>query len=102
MQEEYLRAIFLLADVPITGLWRLANQYDAGLTQIKPWWLVSTSIGMIVVGWRKRVISIDWAASRVRRIITSHETTKEETYVHAWSYAHAVEYVKELHQPDPT
>lgn len=102
MPEEYMRAIFLLANVNIIACWKLANGYIAEHTELRPWWLVQTSIGMITIGWRKRVINIDWSDTPIRRIITEHEVTKENHYVHAYGYARAVEYIKELHEPNPT
>jgi hypothetical protein len=61
-----------------------------------PWWLVKTPAGMIEIGWRKRVISIDWTDTNVRTTITSDDVTKSTTMVHAWSIEKALEYLKAL------
>jgi hypothetical protein len=61
-----------------------------------PWWLVKTPWGFIEIGWRKRVISIDWSGTPLRMIITQDDVTKSETMVHAWTEEKCVEYLTEL------
>src|SRR6266478_5683517 len=99
MDKEKMKALFELAGVKVLSFWELKNQYwpgDVNHFQIRkefPWWLVLTPFGLIQVGWRKRVISIDWASTDVRTILTEDVVTKEETYVHAWGYFKAAEYL---------
>jgi len=59
-----------------------------------PWWLVKTKHGLIEIGWRKRVISIDWSDTPIRKHVTKDDVTKDLTSVHAWSLEKAVEYLK--------
>ena len=64
-----------------------------------PWFIVTTKIGRIKIGWRKRVIHIDWSDT----IISgdgetlfpeeSKKTTVGDKYIHAWSYEKAKEYI---------
>ena len=61
-----------------------------------PWWLVRTSRGLIKIGWRKRVINIDWSDTNLRVIVTPDDVTKSVVMVHAWSEEKAVEYLKAL------
>lgn len=61
-----------------------------------PWWLVKTKFGLIEVGWRKRVIQIDWRDTGLRCVVTADEVTKDEHLVHAWNRAKAVKYLDEL------
>jgi hypothetical protein len=93
MTEQHARAIFLLADLSVEAMYELPDGYirERG----SPWWLVQTPYGLIKIGWRKRVIDIDWSGTSVRAIVTEHSVTKEDTMVHAWSYARAVEYLAE-------
>ena len=58
-----------------------------------PWFLVTTKIGVIKIGWRKRVINIDWSETEVRKIISDDDVTKDETMIHAWAYEKAAEYL---------
>lgn len=104
MNEEKLRAIFVLAEIPILRVWALVDGY--GYSPSDPryfttlptqvWWLVKTPLGLIEVGWRKRVIQIDWSESDVRCDVTSDDVTKSDSMVHAWSEAKAIEYLKTL------
>lgn len=102
MNEEKCRALFLLSEIECTRFYRLCNEYwpdvdeYAKLRKDSPWWLVETPFGLIKIGWRKRVISIDWEAIKFRGIITEDDVTKTDTMVHAWSYVKAIEYLINL------
>lgn len=79
-----------------------------------PWWLVKTKWGLIKMGWRKRVMNIEWTDTPYRageskfwddRPIDSEfvgskfikdEVTQGPTNVHAWSYGKAVDYLTHL------
>jgi hypothetical protein len=66
----------------------------------RPWFIVTTPAGPITIGWRKRVISIDWSESDI--IATADElfplddVTKSKHLIHAWEYEKAREYVAKL------
>ncbi len=100
MSEEQAKAIFLLAGIIVTRCHQIENGYwpYAYVEERKrsPWWLVETNIGVIIIGWRKRVISIDWTSVAVRVVVTEDDVTKDESRVHAYSYAKAVEYLSKL------
>lgn len=100
MNEQQARALFLLAGIEVSKMHRLENQYwpESYVLERKnsPWWLAMTLAGPVTIGWRKRVISIDWEDTPVRVIVTSDDVTKDLTYVHAYSYAKAVEYLTAL------
>ena len=100
MQEEQVRAIFTLAGIEITGLEKIENEYwpEAYTEQreANPWWNVMTPVGTIKLGWRKRVLNIDWTDTSVRAIVTKDSVTKDETHVHAWSMGKAVNYLTEV------
>ena len=104
MKEENMKALFLLSGLEIEKSYKLANEYCSDWDDM-PWWLVKTEYGMIRIGWRKRVINIDWSDTDYRSgeskfwdgreidVLTSDNVTKSETNVHAWGYAKAVEYL---------
>lgn len=102
MTEQQVRAIFLLAGIEVTGAYKTENGYWPShpnydeMRRKEPWWLVKTAAGLVHIGWRKRVISIDWSDTTIRQEITKDDVTKSETLVHAWTYAKAVEYMSHL------
>lgn len=63
----------------------------------RPWFQVTTRIGVIRIGWRKRVILIDWIASAVtakaEELFPDEDVTKDGRMIHAWSYDKAREYL---------
>lgn len=66
-----------------------------------PWLIVTCAgLGRIKIGWRKRVINIDWSDSTVKwtgdELFPKEETTKGDNYIHAWGYDKAKEYIKVL------
>ncbi len=106
--EQEARSIFTLAGIEVLNVWEVANQYwpNAYVEERKesPWFLVKTKYGLIMMGWRKRVLAIDWIDTEIRKIVTEDDVTKDETMVHAYSVESAVTYLRELakDQPCPT
>jgi len=113
MKIEKVKALFLLAGFKVQSTYKLENQYwpeaYTELRQENPWWLVKTEYGLVKIGWRKRVISIDWSDTLYQAkivddsdshwpdSITTDEVTRSETLVHAWNYLKALEYLMSLH-----
>lgn len=68
----------------------------------KPWFRVTSSIGHVVIGWRKSVISIDWKDTIIKKrgdeISKDKSVTYFDTGTHAWGGNKAVEYILELHR----
>jgi hypothetical protein len=96
MNEEQAKSIFISAGFEVLKLYELTNQYWGKNDVVGPWWLVKTPIGFIRIGWRKRVIEIDWSDTGIRKIITESDVTKDETMVHAYTVPLAVEYLQLL------
>jgi len=65
-----------------------------------PWFVVTTSKGRIKIGWRKRVICIDWSdsiiAEKAEELFPSEDVTKYDKLIHAWGIEKAQEYVNKL------
>jgi hypothetical protein len=115
MTEDKVRAIFLLANIPVQNLVKIENEYWQpnpefnGIRHSSPWWLVAVQYGFIKIGWRKRVINIDWSATPLRidrnsipayefhkRPITTDEVTEWDSGIHAEGYHKAIEYLTEM------
>ncbi len=108
MKQVEVAGLFALAGVPVLNMWRLPNQYlppsdeeddrhilqEAVYRHRRPWWLVKTKFGLVEIGWRKRVIQIDWSDTALRVIVTTDDVTREENYVHAYSVEKALEYLR--------
>jgi len=65
-----------------------------------PWFIVTTSKGRIKIGWRKRVIQIDWSDSLIKEesemMFPNEDVTKFDKVIHAWGYDKAKEYLNLL------
>ena len=62
-----------------------------------PWFVVTTKVGRIKIGWRKSVISIDWSETRNTKtsdeLFKDEEVTMGERYIHAYGIKNAERYV---------
>jgi hypothetical protein len=62
-----------------------------------PWYVVTTRLGRIKIGWRKSVINIDWAETQgtktSKELFESEDVTKDTRGIHAWGYEKARAYV---------
>lgn len=67
---------------------------------LSPWLKVTTSIGHIRIGWRKRVIEMDWSETVVKEsaddLFPDENVTKDDKFIHADSYEKATEYIAKL------
>ncbi len=95
ISELEVIALFQLAAIPIAKCWSTKNLYwNSG--NAHPWWLVKTGRGIVRVGWRKRVLEIDWSDTDVRCVVTDDQVTKGDDHVHAWKIDDAVRYLIRL------
>jgi hypothetical protein len=81
----------------------IPNEYNSD--SLKPWFLVTTTKGVIKIGWRKRVIEIEWETDLNRKsamdLFPEEEVTRSSNfdrphYIHAWGYDKAKEYIKKI------
>lgn len=87
----------------VAMLWNeVPNEYGSRSYRGK-WYKVTTDMGILRIGWRKRVIEVvfpDWV--QVGTLFAKEDTTKDKSLIHAWGYDKLVEYlkaVKEARQP---
>ncbi len=95
---DTFKGILLIAGFESKKCIELANQYWPATYLLKraqdPWWMIETQYGYITIGWRKRVISIEWDFADC--IVTEDDVTKATNYVHAYKEEKAIEYLKNL------
>lgn len=96
-----LRKVFEDAGLIPIYMREIQNQYwSPGTAPHDPWFLVTTFFGIIKIGWRKRVINIDYADTEVAdpadKLFPNEDVTKDGCLIHAWSYEKATEYVRLL------
>ena len=92
------RMMFTLAGLAPIYVREIDNKYcGPKCCPHRVWLLVTTRIGVIEVGWRKRVMVIDWSASDVTKtaaeLFAGEDVTKGDRMIHAWSYEKATEYL---------
>jgi hypothetical protein len=106
-EEKSFREIFIKAGFENVRLTALSNEY-CDCDHCAPWFNVETEFGVIKIGWRKRVINIDWSQILTARaevglkkidflsLFKDEDVTKEPDYIHAWGWEKAQEYLGRL------
>lgn len=108
IQDGYLELRTIVDDTPLRGapMRLVPNQYwpDARGHDypVDPWAIVDTEFGEIRIGWRKRVIHIDWnrapglASVHGKQIVAEPKVTHDTTMVHCWGTEEAVVALRKL------
>lgn len=101
MFEDEIKELENLFDGKAIYTKQIENKYsDPGSLKFRKWLEVTTRKGIIVIGWRKRVINIDWSRSDIKN--TAHDlfpdenVTKGDYYIHARGINKAKEYIDVL------
>lgn len=93
--EKSIRALFVGRAIYVE---KISNDYSPD--SVFPWYVVTTDKGRIKLGWRKRVIQIDWSDSEIdlysNLVFGGEDVTTGEKWVHAWGYEKAAYYLKVL------
>ncbi len=62
-----------------------------------PWFKVTTPVGRFTIGWRKRVIHLEWTETQgtktAANLFAADDVTKGERYIHAWGLDKARAYI---------
>lgn len=108
MQRKF-KEVFEKAGFKDIRMLRTPNEY-CSCNRCAPWFNVNTEFGTINVGWRKRVIHIDWSSAlktlemrgqkpekNVLSLFEKEDVTKGGTYIHAWGWEKAEEYLTKIY-----
>jgi len=101
---EAYRALMMLADFDYTSEHRLVNGYcsnrGTGNPQYnQPWMMFMTEWGPIVIGWRKRVINIEWRDSKFPDLLIEPPDlwiTHGPGHIHCYGYEQAIRALERL------
>ncbi len=78
----------------------IPNEYWRNAAHGTPWLMVTTPKGRIKIGWRKRVIVVDWEQSVISAnadsLFPDEDVTRSRKMIHAWGYEKATEYIKKI------
>jgi hypothetical protein len=96
--RKRLDACLLLAGFKVHHVHELVNGYHGWWdTLAVPWYLFETDVGLIKIGWRKRVINISWDRTGLRwERPVDPDVTRGDDYCHAYGYDKTLEYLKLL------
>jgi hypothetical protein len=100
-EERQFRDIFKKAGFKVFEMKPIKNEY-CSCEHCAPWFNVKTPLGVIKVGWRKRVINIDWSKVHVvpgqdiLSLFNKENVTKGDSSIHAWGWDKAQEYLNKI------
>lgn len=78
------------------------NRYhgDSPHGMLFPWFDVTTRYGIFLIGWRKRVVHLDWSRTLIKKdaetLFPQEDVTKSACMIHAWGYEKLQEYMNVL------
>jgi hypothetical protein len=104
-EEQRFREVFTKAGFDVQGMEAIPNQY-CGCDSCAPWFVVCTEYGPVTIGWRKRVINIDWNELNIpdthppgfSYLFEDEDVTKGAGGIHAWGWDKATEYLSRIHR----
>lgn len=98
--HEKERSEFLALFPAGCGSVRVENKYSE--RSPNRWYYVYTNVGAIMIGWRARVILIDWTNSVVthsaKELFPEFDTTKIDKSIHMWSLQDAQKVITKLYK----
>lgn len=98
-ERQYFKDVFAKAGFPDVNLIAIPNEYFGNDPTMPPWYMAQVGEAPVVkIGWRKRVINIDWGASKrdLQHLFTGEDVTKGSDHIHAWTTEKAAEYLAKI------
>lgn len=108
-EKEAFTAAFIAAGFPVIYMEPVENEYwrSGPEAMESPWYVVTTPIGHFKVGWRKRVIVLDWTRTTIKTpastVFHTEDVTMGDCMIHCWGYDKLHQYLRMLvtHQTVP-
>lgn len=101
-EQEEIRSILDRSEIPYEKMVAIPNRYHPNPDPVyyAPWFMVHTPKGRILIGWRKRVISIDWSRSNLvaqgSEVVDNPDVTHWAKGVHCYGDERAIEALRRL------
>lgn len=99
-EQALFKEILDRSEMPYTSMRAIPNEYYTDPTFFGPWFIVDTPWGPLRIGYRKRVINIDWSDTQINHnggvTFKGEGVTIGRTYIHAWGKEKAIEYLRVL------
>lgn len=93
--QTHFKAVLDAAGFELYTMVPIENRYDKRASS--PWFVVATPFGEITMGWRKRVISIEWPKTiEVDFEGLDKDTTHDRGMIHAWGYEMAEAHLRKI------
>jgi hypothetical protein len=107
-EKKRFREVFEKAGFKDIRMSQIKNEY-CSCERCAPWFQVNTEFGSFKIGWRKRVINLDWSEAEKAEqdvsgqklnlidLFKKEDVTKGNTYIHAWGWEEAEDYLKRIY-----
>ena len=97
-EREFFEEVFEKAGASGALLNEIPNSY-CQCEVCAPWFTARLPYGDITIGWRKRVISIDWSGlPDLSALFAEESVTKGPNMIHAYGKDKAIDYVRKIHE----
>jgi hypothetical protein len=99
-EQAFFKEVLDRSEMPYTAMRAIPNEYYTDPTYFGPWFIVDTEWGALRIGYRKRVINIDWSGTQINHngdiTFKDEGVTVGRTMIHAWGKDKAIEYLRTL------
>jgi len=107
-ERKYFEEVFREAGFKEFTLYTAPNEYCSCL-HCAPWFRVRTELGLFKIGWRKRVINLQWGPEselqnnprlfgNMQYMFKDEDVTLWNNGIHCWGKEKAIEYLKRIRE----
>jgi hypothetical protein len=97
-EEMKFTECFTKGYLNVEAIERIPNEY-CGCDSCGPWFKFKTPLGVFKLGWRKRVINLDWSATGkdYEHLFKTENVTVDKNSVHCWGYEKLTDYLRKIY-----